>query len=62
MWVCERSAFPAKAFVTVLAKLASSPKAAASSSSVSNAPGAELIRLLIAVEMSLGVAFASNWL
>jgi hypothetical protein len=35
--------------VTVAAKLASSPRAAASSSSVSKAPGAELTRLATSV-------------
>ena len=50
-----------KLVVTVLEKLASSPRAAANSSNVSNAPGAELTKLLIAVVISAGVAFEASW-
>ena len=49
-------ALAAKEFVTVVEKAASSPSAAASSSSVFNAPGAEATKLFIAVVISLGVA------
>ncbi len=43
-------------FVTVVEKLSSSPKAAASSLSVFNVPGAESTRLAIAVETNAVVA------
>ena len=49
-------AFKPSAVVTVVAKLASSPNAAASSFSVSSASGAVSIKLLIAVPTNVSVA------
>jgi hypothetical protein len=47
---------PASEFVTVVENEASLPRAVASSASVSSAPGAELIKLLTAVETNDVVA------